>query len=143
MLASCSPTLSIFPHVSPPRHPIPTFFALVLVFRQVLFAAVPPTDMLGGWLTFAVSLVFIGLLTAIVGDLASIFGCTIGLPDAITAITFVALGKVAAPQSRRTSYPAFTSLFLSLLPPLRLLWPFIPLSQAHHCLTPLLQRPRL
>lgn len=34
----------------------------------------------------------IGLLTTIVGDLASIFGCMIGLNDLITAITFVALG---------------------------------------------------
>lgn len=34
----------------------------------------------------------IGLLTTIVGDIASIFGCLIGLNDLITAITFVALG---------------------------------------------------
>nr|KAG5703828.1 hypothetical protein BaRGS_031462 [Batillaria attramentaria] len=34
----------------------------------------------------------IGLLTAIIGDLASIFGCLVGVEDAITAITFVALG---------------------------------------------------
>ena len=34
----------------------------------------------------------IGLLTAIIGDLAGIFGCLIGLPAGITAITFVALG---------------------------------------------------
>lgn len=41
---------------------------------------------------FFSSLVAIGLLTAIVGDLASIFGCLIGLKDTVTAITFVALG---------------------------------------------------
>jgi hypothetical protein len=40
-------------------------------------------------------LVFIGGLTAIIGDLASIFGCLIGLKDAVTAITLVALGKSA------------------------------------------------
>merc|ERR1711950_28955 len=34
----------------------------------------------------------IGLLTAIVGDLAGIFGCLVGLKDSVTAITFVALG---------------------------------------------------
>lgn len=34
----------------------------------------------------------IGLLTTIINDLAGTFGCLIGLPDAITAITFVALG---------------------------------------------------
>jgi len=34
----------------------------------------------------------IGVLTAVIGDLASSFGCTIGLKDAVTAISFVALG---------------------------------------------------
>ena len=38
------------------------------------------------------SLAVIGLLTAIIGDLASIFGCLIGLKDPVTAITLVALG---------------------------------------------------
>lgn len=31
-------------------------------------------------------------MTAIIGDLAGIFGCLIDLPNSITAITFVALG---------------------------------------------------
>ena len=65
--------------------------------------------MLGGWLTFVVALGMIAILTAIVGDLASIFGCLVGLEDSITAITFVALGtslpdlfasKAAATQER-------------------------------------------
>lgn len=34
----------------------------------------------------------IGVLTAVVGDLASHFGCTVGLKDTVTAISFVALG---------------------------------------------------
>ncbi|VDP84025.1 unnamed protein product [Schistosoma mattheei] len=34
----------------------------------------------------------IGILTAVIGDVASSFGCSIGLTDAVTAITFVALG---------------------------------------------------
>ncbi|KAL8621497.1 Sodium/calcium exchanger 1 [Nucella lapillus] len=34
----------------------------------------------------------IGALTAVIGDLASSFGCTIGLKDSVTAISFVALG---------------------------------------------------
>ncbi|XP_015920946.1 sodium/calcium exchanger Calx [Parasteatoda tepidariorum] len=59
---------------------------------KAIFAIVPPTGMCGGWLTFCVSLILIGVLTAIVGDLASIFGCLVGLKDAVTAITFVALG---------------------------------------------------
>ncbi|XP_038065066.1 sodium/calcium exchanger 3-like isoform X2 [Patiria miniata] len=61
---------------------------------KVIFALVPPPGFLnsGGWITFFCALGMIGLLTAIVGDLASIFGCLINLDDSITAITFVALG---------------------------------------------------
>lgn len=43
-------------------------------------------------MTFFVALGMIGLLTVIVGDLATIFGCLIGLKAEVTAITFVALG---------------------------------------------------
>lgn len=59
---------------------------------KVIFSLVPPTGFMGGWLTFFVSLAAIGLLTAIIGDLAGIFGCLVGLEDTVTAITFVALG---------------------------------------------------
>ena len=37
----------------------------------------------------------IGVLTAFIGDLATQFGCTIGLKDSITAIVFVSLGTSA------------------------------------------------
>uniref|UniRef100_A0A0K0DPM8 Na_Ca_ex domain-containing protein n=1 Tax=Angiostrongylus cantonensis TaxID=6313 RepID=A0A0K0DPM8_ANGCA len=59
---------------------------------KFIFCFVPPPTILGGWLCFIVGLALIGLLTAIVGDLASIFGCMVGLKDAVTAITLVALG---------------------------------------------------
>lgn len=62
------------------------------VFWKVIFATVPPTDMLGGWATFWVAIVYIGLLTAVIGELAALLGCSVGIPDSITAITFVALG---------------------------------------------------
>ncbi|KER33411.1 hypothetical protein T265_00721 [Opisthorchis viverrini] len=62
------------------------------VFWKVLFAFVPPTDYGGGWWCFSVCILVIGVLTAIIGDMASAFGCSIGLTDAVTAITFVALG---------------------------------------------------
>ncbi|UYV61020.1 hypothetical protein LAZ67_1003136 [Cordylochernes scorpioides] len=65
---------------------------LVTFGWKILFSLVPPTSILGGWVTFFMSLLVIGLLTAIVGDLASIFGCLAGLKDTVTAITFVALG---------------------------------------------------
>ncbi|CAI4225188.1 unnamed protein product [Auanema sp. JU1783] len=56
------------------------------------FALIPPTDYWGGWACFTVSIAMIGVLTAVVGDLASQFGCWVGLKDAVTAISFVALG---------------------------------------------------
>merc|ERR1712061_376538 len=59
---------------------------------KIFFAFIPPAGMGGGWPCFFVSLGMIGLLTAIVGDLAGIFGCLVGLKDSVTAITFVALG---------------------------------------------------
>uniref|UniRef100_A0A7S2SLZ4 Calx-beta domain-containing protein n=1 Tax=Mucochytrium quahogii TaxID=96639 RepID=A0A7S2SLZ4_9STRA len=59
---------------------------------KVLFALVPPTSYLGGWVSFVVSICFIGLLTMAVGDLAALFGCCLGVPNPLTAITFVALG---------------------------------------------------
>ncbi|XP_051939899.1 sodium/calcium exchanger 1-like isoform X2 [Hippocampus zosterae] len=79
------------------------------VFWKLLFALVPPTDYWNGWACFAVSIAVIGMLTAIIGDLASHFGCTVGLKDSVTAVVFVALGtsvpdtfasKVAASQDR-------------------------------------------
>ena len=59
---------------------------------QLIFAFVPPVSIWGGWLAFFVALAMIGGLTLIVGDLAGIFGCLVGLKDSVTAITFVALG---------------------------------------------------
>ncbi|PAA51257.1 hypothetical protein BOX15_Mlig018197g2 [Macrostomum lignano] len=59
---------------------------------KIIFAVIPPPSIWGGWLCFFVSLAMIGMLTAIIGDLASIFGCLVGLKDSVTAITFVALG---------------------------------------------------
>ena len=45
-----------------------------------------------GYPTFVISILGIGLLTAIIGDLASYFGCTISLADSVTASCIVALG---------------------------------------------------
>lgn len=59
---------------------------------KIMNAFVPPTDFFGGWLCFISSLVLIGLVTALVGDLAALSGCVLNVPDEITAITFVALG---------------------------------------------------
>ena len=52
----------------------------------------PPPAKGGGWYCFIFSLVFIGMLTALIGDLAAQMGCCMGLLPSVTAITFVALG---------------------------------------------------
>lgn len=59
---------------------------------KVLFALIPPHAYYSGWLTFATSLVLIGLITTLVGDVATTFGCLIGLEQSVNAITFVAIG---------------------------------------------------
>lgn len=69
-----------------------TMLYIYLLLFQVFFACIPPTGIWGGWLTFIFSLLVIGLLTAIVADLATIFGCLLGIKPTVTAITFVALG---------------------------------------------------
>ncbi|XP_036603539.1 sodium/calcium exchanger 2 [Trichosurus vulpecula] len=92
---------------------LPSCFDYVMhfltVFWKVLFACVPPTEYCHGWACFGVSILVIGLLTALIGDLASHFGCTVGLKDSVNAVVFVALGtsipdtfasKVAALQDQ-------------------------------------------
>jgi len=74
----------------------PSYFDYVMhylcLFWKILFALVPPTDILGGWGCFVVAILMIGLLTTLTGDIASHFGCTVGLADSVVAISFVALG---------------------------------------------------
>ncbi|XP_035814075.1 sodium/calcium exchanger 1-like isoform X2 [Amphiprion ocellaris] len=92
---------------------VPSCFDYVMhfltIFWKLLFAFVPPTDYWNGWACFVVSISIIGILTAVIGDLASHFGCTVGLKDSVTAVVFVALGtsvpdtfasKVAAIQDQ-------------------------------------------
>jgi len=84
----------------------------VCLFWKVLFAFVPPTgkhlifpiridqslstetppDICGGYVTFVVSIFVIGVITAVIGDAASYFGCALNIKDSVTAILFVALG---------------------------------------------------
>lgn len=69
------------------------WFVHVLIFPwKLMCACVPPPTYFGGYLTFFIALVFIGILTALIGDLATMLGCSIGMGDSITAITIVAIG---------------------------------------------------
>ncbi|XP_013386884.1 sodium/calcium exchanger 1 isoform X2 [Lingula anatina] len=59
---------------------------------KIIFAIVAPVSIAGGFLAFFMALAMIGIVTIIVSDLASIFGCLCSMPEEIVAITFVALG---------------------------------------------------
>ncbi|KAH8265604.1 hypothetical protein KR038_011605 [Drosophila bunnanda] len=87
---------SEYDHDDDTEEEVPTCFNYVshffCLFWKVLFAFVPPTDICGGYVTFVVSIVVIGVITAIIGDAASYFGCTLNIKDSVTAILFVALG---------------------------------------------------
>jgi len=52
-----------------------------------------------------VSILIIGMLTAVIGDVAAHFGCTVGLKDSVTALSFVALGT-SVPGLNEFSYLA-------------------------------------
>merc|ERR1711994_928462 len=59
---------------------------------KLIFAFIPPTAMANGYVTFVISIAFIGACTAIIGDVAGHLGCFINLKDGVNAIAFVALG---------------------------------------------------
>merc|ERR1739848_819587 len=61
-------------------------------FWKVIFSFIPPAGVLRGYPTFVVSILMIGLVTAIIGDVAGHLGCFIFLKDSVNAIAFVALG---------------------------------------------------
>jgi len=68
------------------------FMHIVSVPWKLLFAFVPPCDFCGGWACFSGALVMIAFVTAIVGDMANLVGCTLDILPETAAITFVALG---------------------------------------------------
>jgi len=59
---------------------------------KVVIGSLPPVAFGGGWVCFFSTLGGIAVLTTIISDLAELFGCVVGIPDIVTAITFVALG---------------------------------------------------
>lgn len=65
---------------------------IVTFVWKVIFATIPPVDYCDGWACFVCSLIMIGGVTALIGDLADLLGCVLTCPNSITAITFVALG---------------------------------------------------
>merc|ERR1711872_984309 len=59
---------------------------------KLIFALIPPTAIYEGYPTFVISILFIGVCTAVIGDIAGHLGCFIYLKDCVNAIAFVALG---------------------------------------------------
>ena len=59
---------------------------------KTLFATIPPPNYWGGKACFVIALAYIGLVTALVAEFATILGCVLGIKESVTAITFVALG---------------------------------------------------
>jgi len=47
---------------------------------------------MGGGPSFFVALTFIGIITFIVGEFATVLGCALGIEESVSAITLVALG---------------------------------------------------
>lgn len=64
----------------------------ITFFWKGTLALIPPTNIFGGWLTFICSLAVIALLTALMGDLATLFGCVLHWDMHSTSITVVAVG---------------------------------------------------
>ena len=62
------------------------------IFWKLFFALVPPAEYGGGYPSFVASLTMIGIVTYIVGDVATVLGCALGIEESVTAITLVALG---------------------------------------------------
>lgn len=64
----------------------------MLIGWKLIFSIVPPVEMHGGIPAFFIALTLTGIITAIVGEVAELFGCVLGLDPQITAITIVAIG---------------------------------------------------
>jgi solute carrier family 8 (sodium/calcium exchanger) len=60
---------------------------------KVLFAILnPPPHRGNGYPTLVTAIMCIGLVTYVVADIATIFGCVVNLKPGLNAITFVAIG---------------------------------------------------
>ena len=59
---------------------------------KVAFATCPPPSLYAGAPCFFISLAYIGVVTYIVGEVATVLGCCLGIKESVAAITLVALG---------------------------------------------------
>ena len=62
------------------------------MFWKIIVSLVPPRHHWGGWAAFIVALLIVGIITTIVGEVATVLGCVINLKPSVTGITLVAMG---------------------------------------------------
>lgn len=85
-------------------------FHFATIGWKFIFAIVPPSRYQSGAPSFFIALCLIGLLTAIVEQVATLFGCALGIPKSINAITIVALGT-SLPDTFASKTAAQTSKY--------------------------------
>jgi solute carrier family 8 (sodium/calcium exchanger) len=68
---------------------------------KLLFATIPPTGICNGWATFIVALIYIGIITAVVGDVAGQLGEAMGLKP---LVSLLAVTTIVPTSPRRTSH---------------------------------------
>ena len=84
--AACAPEVGGDPTV------LDWMFHMICFPWKLIFATVPPPTMGGGWPCFWGSLGCIGFVTFFIQEIATLFGCAIGMSKACNAVIFVALG---------------------------------------------------
>jgi solute carrier family 8 (sodium/calcium exchanger) len=78
---------------------------------KLLFACIPPSSYMGGWLRFACAFVAIGLVSFLVLEITTTVGCMFDMRSAVQALVLVAIGTSLpdltasrrAAESRRTN----------------------------------------
>lgn len=68
------------------------FMQFLQIGWKVAFATVPPPTMMNGGPCFFVALSYIGIVTFVVGEVATVLGCVMSIEESVAAITLVALG---------------------------------------------------
>ena len=91
------------------------FWHCIAMFWKVVGACVPPRKAGGGWWAFLVALALIGIVTTIIGEVATVLGCVINLKPSVTGITLVAMGTslpdtFASMTAARTSSDADSAI---------------------------------
>jgi len=90
-------------------------FHFAAIFWKFVFASIPPPNYWGGYGCFFVSLMYIGCVTLVIGEIATVLGCVLNIRESVTAITLVALGTslpdtFASMTAARTSEYADASI---------------------------------